>query len=263
MTTPKLVKLDQDIIDFLYATAKASIAVGVESLKLSGGIISGISPDHTTIVIQTDNVPDIGFQLVMHRLDLFTQRMDLIRSDPSKMEVYVEPDPRKGIFVRSMHLRGKGVKIDYRCANPKLIETPASINDKLYTRISHDGSLLTTISKALIAVPSDAVEFVSDGGSVQVTLRDITSDALTMDVECTIEPLARLSTGAFSGAYPAKSLTTLMKQADEHELFFCSPTGSVAVMKNNLMIHLLPLRLLADEAEKSAKSRAVHSDGDD
>ena len=100
----------------------------------------------TDIEIQDET----GFGSIgMNRLDIFVSRYELLRTQ-EKFSVEVDIDEDAGC-VRSIIMKAKGTKIDYRCAKPAGIKAPRQINDTLKHRVRLNADSVVLLQKASAA----------------------------------------------------------------------------------------------------------------
>lgn len=232
-------RLDDDIIGYIKLVVDTAQLVGIDSIIIEDNKVRAIDDNKTVVIYQDENVPEpmIG-AIGLNRISVFQSRFDIIQSrDDARVEVTVDDD--RG-FVRSLNMRGKGVKVDYRCANPQTIQAPRQINDQMKFRVPLTPEAVVLLQKGQGAMGADTVSIISSPDGVAFELADINNDvfahtfAQSDDVEC-IEG----GKPNFAHRYPVKTLLAMFKTNAEGD-FFVGGKGMLKFVVNGLDVYVLP-----------------------
>jgi hypothetical protein len=204
-------------------------------------MVRAIADDNSVVILQTKDVPDMPFGSIgMNRLDVFASRYDLLRSQEKfSIEVAIDDDAN---CVRSIIMKAKGTKLDYRCAKPQAIKAPRQINDTLKHRVKLNGDTVVLLNKAVQAMSSpkapEHITLISNDG-VSLELTDINNDKFNHTFMEKVETLTPDATGKFAHRYFVKTLLPLLKQDSEGH-FDVGAKGILAFYVNGLTVFVLP-----------------------
>lgn len=231
-------KLDNDSIEYLLNVVRTAKLVGIENVIIEPDLVRAIDDAKSVVLYQNKNVPQMPFGSIgLTRTDVFLARYEIARTqDNFTVEVSVDDS---GDYARSLIMKAKGTKIDYRCGNPTKINAPRQVNDTLSYRVqlTADGVLL--LQKGQAAMNCENVAVVSDEEGVSFQLTDINNDTFKHTFATEVEDLQGSNDVSFAHRYPVKILLSLFKQ---------NPTGSFEVGSkgilsfpiNNLTVFVLP-----------------------
>lgn len=230
-------KLDANSVAHLTNVTKVAQIVGIDNIIIEPGLIRGIHDDKTVVLVHSKDVPDMEFGSIgINRLSTFLSRLEIVKTR-DKMEVDAVVDEDKG-FVRSLTMKGEGVKIDYRCANPATIQAPKQINDVLKHSFSVTHEDLNMMVKGQSAMDTEFVTIQTDkDGAVYFILSDINSDEMKFRVADSTEKLDK-DAKTFSHKYPVKIVQTLLKNGNG--TLKVGGKGILQSSINGLTIYVLP-----------------------
>lgn len=226
--------IDPSLVKYIQKVISTGYELDIVDLLIEPGLVRGANDDRTAFILITQDVPSFPFgTMAINRLDLFQSRLSLANnSDTFQVEAETRDE-----FVRSLILKGKGLKVEYRCANPKIFEQkkiPKNIKEKIpVCQIKVSSDLVTMIQKGISAMGADYFRFVgTSDGKVQLEIIDVNSDKLTYEIpndqvlystEFTLDFFSKLTLSAFkkssSGAfeiYANKLLTTKINDLDAY-----------------------------------------------
>lgn len=231
-------KLDVNSIAYIQNVSRTAQLVGIDNIIIEPGIVRGIHDDKTVVLVHNKDVPDMIFGSIgINRISTFLSRIDIVKTR-EHVEIDATIDEDKG-FARSLTMKGEGVKIDYRCANPATIQAPKQINDVLKHKIQLTPEAIMLLQKGQSAMEADSVNIQTDkDGVVYFVLSDINSDEMKFKIADSTEKLDK-DAKAFSHRYPLKVLLTLFKQ-DATTSFSIGGKGILQIMINGLNIFVLP-----------------------
>lgn len=224
-------KLNDFTVSYIETLATTAKMVGINAIIIEPPErVRGIDDNHSVVLFQEEfpelNIPAVG----INRLDIFLQRLEIAKSC-TNLTVNATPD-NDNQFIRSFDIRGKGIKFDYRCANPTTIRAPKIINDEIVEIIPLNPESVDLMIRAGGAMGADAISFVSDDKGVSFEIQDLGGDKAEHTWHDVIDH-------KFSNKYPWKTITTLFKQIPNGE-FGVGQKGILLVNVNNVQLYVLP-----------------------
>ena len=110
------IKITNEALDYVLNVVKTAQLLGIESVIIEPGKVRGLDDSKRVVLHQDKNVPQLSFNSIgLNRISTFISRVDISKStlcENVSYEAIVED-----IYVRAIQIKGKGIKIDYRCAN--------------------------------------------------------------------------------------------------------------------------------------------------
>ena len=230
-------KLDAETIGYLQLVVNTAQLVGIDNIIIEEGMVRAIDENKTVVIYQNENVPTPVFGAVgLNRIGVFTSRFDIIKTrDDANIEVTV--DEERG-FARSLIMRSKGIKVDYRCANPASIQAPRQINDQMKFQVPLSGEAVMLLQKGQGAMGAETVSVISNDDGVAFELADINNDVFSHvfadEAKC-------LDGGKpiFAHRYPVKTLLAMFKTNAEGD-FYIGGKGMLKFMVNGLDVYVIP-----------------------
>lgn len=231
-------KLDAITIDYIQNIIKTAKLVDIDSVIIEPNMVRAISANNAVVILQIKDVPDMPFGSIgMNRLDVFNQRYEILRTqDKFTIEAEIDVDAK---CARSIIMKAKGTKIDYRCAKPQAIKAPRQINDTLKHRVKTTAESTVLMQKAIAAMQSpEHVTLVSNDG-VSFEFSDINNDIFKHTFMEKVQTLTSDATGKFAHRYFVKTLFPLLKQNPDG-YFDVGAKGILAFYVNHLTVYVLP-----------------------
>lgn len=228
--------LEPELIEHISDVVKTSKIVGIDGLKLEPDFIGGLDEGKTTFITQLENIPDMPFDtMCINRLNIFQSRFEIARlQDNFSMSVDITDNG----FVRSILMKGKGTKIDFRCATPTLVDPPKGFKSPLINRIKLTGETVMLLQQAIASMGSDIVTIISNNG-VSFEITDVNNDVFKHNFEFDVESLDNEGNTKFAYRYPAKKLLGLFK-INPTATFDVSDTGRLCIKVNGFDVAILP-----------------------
>jgi len=231
-------KLDTETITYMQNVVNTAKMVGIDSIIIEPGLIRAIDNDRCVVLHQTENVEDLPFGSVgLNRINIFTSRLDIAKTQEKfTVDVIEGADD----FARSITMKGKGVKIDYRCANPSSIRAPKLIHDTMKFRVELNGDAVLLLQKGAAAMENpETVAIISNKDGVSFELVDVNNDVFSHTFTEKVQSLNGSNTSTFAHRYPVKVLLTLFKN-DPEGVFDVGEKGVLHISVNGLGIYVLP-----------------------
>jgi len=231
-------KVDVDTIAYIQKVVKTAQMVGIDNVIIEPELTRAIDDDKTVVLFQNENVPDMPFGSIgLNRIGVFMSRLDIAKTQDG---FSIESDSPEGSeFVRSLTMKAKGVKIDYRCANPSTIQAPRQINDVLKHRVPLNAEAVVLLQKGQSAMSADIVTIVSNKSGVSFEIVDINNDIFSHTFTTEVENLTDDTDINFAHRYPIKTLLPLFKQ-NADGFFEVGQKGILSISVQGLNLFVLP-----------------------
>jgi hypothetical protein len=236
--------IDPTSLAYIQTVIKTANLVKIDNIIIEPGKVRAIDSDKTVVLFHDQNVPTMPFGSIgINRIDVFSSRVEMAKSVENFSVEAVVDSSGKEPFVRALLMKGKGIKIDYRCANPQTIQAPKAVHDPAIYRIKMTPEAILLMQKGQSAMSTDEVSFVGNQEGVSFVMSDINSDALTYHFADCFDsigvPVGTSKTlPTFTHKYPIKTLHSLFKaNSDGH--FEMTAKGMLKIVVNNLDIYVL------------------------
>lgn len=242
MADYKQTKLTKEVLDYIEAVVAVARTAGIDNIIIEEDRVRAMDDDKTVVILQTENVPKLPFGSIgLTRVGTFSTRYEIAKAAKDfVVEATIDDtSDSEPSFVRALLLKGKGVKIDYRCANPKTIQAPKALNDAITHRVKMNADAVQMLTKGQAAMTADEVVFVGKEGDVALEIKDNSGDALAYDItaDVTLENGHKVS--EFFHRYPIKVIVPLFKQNPDG-YFSLSTKGMMHISVNNINVVVLP-----------------------
>lgn len=215
-------KLPKEKVEYIRDVINVAQLVGVESLIYEQGMVRGMHEDRIAAIIQNENVPPLfddnpEIAMGLSRLSFLNTRLNMVFDQEtfSAEAVTKEKDDAKYVF--SLTLKAKGVKIDYRCADPSRIQAKKTINDPLQYSVPISPEFVNMLSKGISAMGSaNVVTLISNEEGVSFEIADDEKDVFQHVFAESVEVIdPQVTTTKFAHRYPAKLLLSVVKKNPE------------------------------------------------
>jgi hypothetical protein len=171
------------------------------------------------------------------RTDVFLARYDIAKTqDNFVIEALVDEDKS---YTRALTMKGKGIKIDYRCGDPTKIKAPRQVNDTLVNQVALNAEGVLLLQKGLSAMGSEQVAIVCDNDGVSFELTDVNNDVFKHTFASEAVAISENERKTFAHKYPAKILLALFKH-DPTGSFKVGTKGILSFPVNGLTVFVLP-----------------------
>lgn len=230
-------KLQAEHIAFIQNVVKTASLVNIDNIIIEPNMVRALDENRTVVLYQTEGVPEMPFGSIgLNRISVFTARYDVAKTQDNFSIVAVVDDDSK--FARQLVMSGKGVRIDYRCANPTTIQAPRQINDEMGYRVRLNAEAVLLLQKGQAAMGAETVTIISNDG-VSFELIDVNSDKFKHTFAVDAESLSDDGNTKFAHQYPVKTLLALFKQNPEG-CFEVGYKGILSFPVNGLSVFVLP-----------------------
>jgi hypothetical protein len=232
--------LNNEVIDYIQNVVKCAQLVNIDSVIIEHKLVRAVADDKTVFMFQEQNVPSFfdSYSIGLNRLSVFASRLDVAKtSDNFSIEAVLDDDNQA--FARALVMKGKGLKIDYRCANPKTILAPKRFNDTLKVQIDIPPESVVLLQRAVSAMQADIVTLISNDKGVSFELTDVNSDVFSHTITTEAKALTPESDTYFVHRYPVKLLLTLLKTSPRGGVSI-GQKGVLNIVLNQLNIFVMP-----------------------
>ncbi len=222
-------KLDTDTLDFIQKVVRTAGIVDIESIIIDNESVRGLAENHTVVLLEKE-VPSLSIGAIgINRTDVFQQRIDVV----SDLEFFTVDAVVEGEFVRSLTMKGKGTRVDYRCANPTTIRAPRVINDEMAATVQLNADAVKMLQKGISSMGAEVVELCSDKAGLSFVLIDTNQDKFEYRFD------DEGHTSEFAHKYPTKTLLALFKH-NPTNTFEVGNKGTLLIKINGLGVYVLP-----------------------
>lgn len=235
-------KIDVDTLKYIQNVITTAKLVGIETICIEPGRVRALNEDSTAFILHTKDVPALPFgSISINRIDLFESRYSIARAvDDCVIEAVVAGQPDSH-FVRALTMKGKGIKLDYRCANPATVRSPKGYTDQPRYQGRMTPEAVSYMQKGMSAMQTDEVTFIGTSDDLSFEMVDINGDKFEHrfgDGITKVQP-ADKDVPSCSHRYPVKMLLTLFKMNSTGNFYFTSK-GVLVMNANSLDVYLLP-----------------------
>ena len=237
-------KLDPDTLAYILNVVKTAKLVGIDNIIIEPDAVRAMDDGRAVVLYQSENVPDMPFGSIgLTRIDVLTARYDIAKTTPNfTVETETKVDGNT-TFATSLIMKGKGTKIDYRCANPTKINAPKQINDTLRFRVQLNADAVSLLQKGTAAMGAENVAIISDQG-VSFELVDVNNDVFKHTFADNVELIPDTdgnvaSSSKFAHRYPVKILLALFRN-NPNGTFSIGQKGILSFSVNGLTVFVLP-----------------------
>lgn len=235
-------KVDSASLAYIENVVSTAQLIGIDNIIIEPDRVRAVDEDSTVILLQTTNVPAFTFGSIgLNRIDIFSSRFSIAKSvDNFEIDATVDGQP-DAQYVRALTMKGKGIKIDYRCANPATIRAPKGLNDAVKYRARMLPEAVLHMHKGLTAMQTDEMTIIGTKDSVSFEMVDVNGDKLTFKFGDSVDNVQSGDTSEpkFSHRYPIKLLQTLFK-SNPDGYFYVTSRGMLKVTINTLDVFVLP-----------------------
>jgi len=230
--------LTTDEIEYIQKVVKTAQMVDIDNIIIEPEAVRAIDDNKTVVLFQQEDVPNMAFGSIgLNRISVFMSRLDVAKTQEN-FTIEAE-NPNDEEYVRSLTMKGKGTKIDYRCANPTTIQAPKQVNDTLKYRVPLNAEAVMMLSKGQAAMSAETVTIVSNSKGVAFEIVDINNDTFSYTFTEDVEALTDDGDTNFAHRYPVKTLLPLFKQNFD-QTFSIGQKGILSISANGLNLFVLP-----------------------
>jgi hypothetical protein len=234
--------IDNATLTYIQNAIKTAGLVKIDSIVIEPGRVRAMDADRTVVLFHNENVPDMVFGSIgINRFSVFNSRVDIAKSvDNFVIDAVVDSSPGKDPFVRALQMKGKGVKVDYRCANPLTVQAPKNLRDQIVYRLHINTDVIQMIQKGQVAMSTDDITIICIDGGVSFTMTDINGDTLSYQFGDSVELVTSdVDTSTdFSYTYPIKLVHSLFKH-NTNQVFDITTKGMIKITVNQLDFYIL------------------------
>lgn len=235
--------IDKASLKYIENVVKTAQLVKIGNIIIEPDRVRAIDEENTVILFQEKDVPIMPFGSIgLNRIDTFTNRMSVAQSiDNFELEAVVEEGDPKNVFARALTMKAKGIKLDYRCANPATIRAPKTINDTIKYSVEMNPAAVLLMQKGQSAMGSDEITFVGNDDGVSFEVTDVNSDKMEYKFADSVQKEVEgdRAPAKFMHKYPIKTITTLFKEVSTAR-FYLTTKGILRVTVHNLDMYVLP-----------------------
>lgn len=235
-------KLSEATLDYILRVVNTADIVKMDSIIIEPNLVRATDDNHSVFILHTSQVPEMEFGSIgLTRINVFNSRFELGKTmSDFVVEAAVVGTEDNPQYARSLTMKAKGIKVEYRCANPTVIKSPRTLADPVLYRVELNPEAVLMMAKGQSAMSSEEVTFIGGKEGVFFEISDINSDKMTYKVADTVtkvdtsdEPIA------FVHSYTIKLLLPLFKLIPTG-WFYLTSEGIIKITINDLDIYILP-----------------------
>lgn len=235
-------KMSAENIELLQNIVKTAALAGINNVVISDQLIKGID-DNKNVVIISDlpkkiKLDDIG----LGRISVLQNRFSMLSED-SKFEVQFDTKVNGNAteFIKTLSMKGGGMKLDYQCQNPHTINAPKQIKDTFNHTIDINDEDINTIFRGCKAMgsTSDEMSLSFDGKVLKCNISDVSGDMFEFKTNAKVT-----GTSKFEFKYNVGKILPLLKAADAEKGVKTIEIGTKGIVKlslNGLNLYITPL----------------------
>lgn len=230
-------KIDTATIEKIENIIRTARGVGIEEVIIEKELVRAIDEKRRVAINYEPQDLDLPFDsLGLTRIDVFLSRLDIVSSQENfSIEAVVDSNKK---FVKSLLMTAKGIKVDFRCADPEQMSAPRKINDQLKSLVPIDAEAVVLLQKAQSAMGAETVTITGNQDGVSFEMYDVNNDKFTNTYKCKIEPIEDDDI-EFVHTYPLKIVLPLFKEnAGGH--FAVGAKGIMNIRMNGIDLFVLP-----------------------
>ena len=228
--------VDAASLAYIQSVIRTASIVKIGNLVIAPNLVKGADDSKSVIIYQTVGVPAMPFGSIgINRADIFSSRVELAKSAENfSMDATTHTTEP---FARALTMKAKGIKIDYRCANPQVIPAPKFFNEQVTHSMKITPEAISIMQRGQAAMSTDEISFTGNNDGISFEMSDVTNDALVYKIDDHILSIDG-SEPNFTHKYPIKTIHSLFK-ANTDGFFHVTSRGLIKVVVNNLDIYVL------------------------
>lgn len=233
--------LDQATLQYIQNVLKAASIAKISNIIIEPDRVRAIDDNRSVIILHTENVPEMPFGSIgINRINVFADRLQMAQSASNfTADVTIKGENTDSPWAQALSFKGKGIKVDYRCANPLTIQAPKSMNDTREFQMEITNELVDIITKGQTAMKAEAVAFIGDDTGVHIEMSDINGDTLSYDVSSDVDKIGDGAADGFNHSFNIRVLLPIIKARGSKYITFTSK-GFMNVKVSNLNFYLVP-----------------------
>lgn len=204
-------KLDKEVITHIQKAVKTAKLLGIDTICIEDGLVRAMAEDRSVLIV--DNNPlELPFEAMgVSRIAQFTERFNIT----SEGDGFVMECDESEAFVKSVVMKCKGTRINFKCSNPSNIVAPRKLVDVMTYGIDISDESIAMLKRSIAAMGSDELTIVSNADGVSIEMYDVNNDIFRHDLGVTAAILDGES-DLFAFRYPAKLLISLIQNSTNH-----------------------------------------------
>lgn len=237
-------KVDTDLVDYIINVVKTAKLVNIDNVIIEPGIVRAMSEARTVILHSSDNVPDMPFESIgITRINDLITRYDMAKSIEKFAVEATAKEDGDVTWCTQLLLKAKGLKIDYRCFNPRKLNAPKHINDSWRFKVPLTEEAVTLLQKGTASMSAEFVTIISnDGVSFEFAddAKDVFKHTFADDAELIPDDDGEVASSTkFAHRYYVKLILAIFKN-NPTGTFTVGQRGILSFPVNGLTVYVLP-----------------------
>lgn len=237
-------KLHKTELDYIINAIRTANLAKIDGLIIeSNKVVRGADNARRVVMYDTSNVPELGFTIGLNRLDTFSNRLDMIDQSNCDISVELKHDDKDNYdWVRSIMFASKGIRVEYRCAQPRAITAPPkTLHDIDTFKFDLTDEDIDTLRRGQNAMKSEFVTLKCVNNKLEIEITDTNGDNLTYDINADVQNLIDDEDEVnFSYKYQIKLILPLLLNKSTSKTVTITKIGMFKIMVNGIMMYILP-----------------------
>ena len=233
--------LENEIVEYFINVVKTANIVNVDSIIIEPKMVRSMNEARTVGLFTNKDVPDIPFGSIgINRIHDLLSRIEVAKNmDNFNIQVAGNDEHATQLVIKA-----KGLKIDYRCGDPRKLTAPKTLHDTECFRVQLTEEAVSIYQKGIGAMGAEEVSIVSNDG-VSFEFADPSHDIYKYTFADRVELIPNQegevsSSSKFAHRYSAKTLLALFKNNPGAE-FTVGLKGMLRFPLNGLTVFVLPM----------------------
>jgi hypothetical protein len=137
-------------------------------------------------------------------------------------------------------MAGKGVKVNYRCANPAVIRAPKVLTDDVRYELTLTDEAINFMSKGSVAMASDEITITAGPDGTFFEITDINGDVFSYTFPSNAIDITSTKDAEFSHTFPLKTLLPLLKAAGSDTVHLTDKNGMMKMVVEGFDVYVFP-----------------------
>lgn len=226
-------------VQTIYNTVLLCDKLGIDSLIIEPNRVRAIDEAKNLVIIQSTGIQPMSFQNIgFNRIPTFIDRYTIVSALPNFSIEVTTKETNGTTWAQSLLLKGKGTKIEYRCANPLTIQAPKELNDLIITKSKMSSDTLAALQRGQTAMRASVFTLRADDKGLFVVINDTTRDTMELQID---RPLfdSNGTLVTFTHKYPGKPFLLPFK-LNTSGMFDITSRGLLISLINNLAVYTIP-----------------------
>lgn len=226
-------KLEKDVITHIQRAVKTAKLLGIDDICIENGLTRAMREDRAVLIVDPNEI-ELPFDVLgIARIPQFLDRLSIV----AEMDGFAIECTDNGDFVKSVVMKCKGTRIDFKCSNPSNIVAPRKLADEMTYGMEISDETISMLTKSATAMKAETVTIVSNDDGVSFEMNDVNNDVFKHEMDGKVVILDGQSSN-FAFRYPTKLLISLLRNNVNY--LEIAKKGSLKINLNGLDTFVIP-----------------------